>query len=177
MGWRPRIKRFRCVWPGHAAREDVFGVRPVGLRTHETILWGIKTFICYLIICLYTCFPRSPGDRVNSSQFPSGEERMKNLIKAASIATLLAASASANAWGPWGGGPGGWGDDWFGDGFGDFNMNMSARGNGWGRGYNYYRPYYYGPYGYGYPYYGAPYGYAPYAAPAAPAAPAAKPAN
>lgn len=103
---------------------------------------------------------------------------MKNLIKAASIATLLAASASAQAWwgGPWGNN--GWNDNsWFGDGFGDFNMSMSGRGNGWGRGYNSYNPYYYGPYGYGYPAYGAPYGYAPYAAPAAPAAPAAKPAN
>ncbi len=101
---------------------------------------------------------------------------MKNLIKAASVATLLAASASAQAWwGPWGGGPGGWGgDDWFGDGWGGMSFSMSVRGNGWGRGYNYYRPYYYGPYGYGYPYTGAPYGYAP---PVVPAAPAAKQAD
>lgn len=101
---------------------------------------------------------------------------MKNLIKTASIATLLAASASAQAWwGPWNNG---WNDNsWFGDGWGDMNFNMSARGNGWGRGYNSYHPYYYGPYGYGYPAYGAPYGYAPYAPPAAPAAPATKQAD
>lgn len=71
----------------------------------------------------------------------------------------------------------------FGDGWGDFNMNMSGGGRGWGRGHNRYRDYYgYGsPYGWGGPWgYGAPYGapyygggYSPYAAPAAPMPPAA----
>jgi len=112
------------------------------------------------------------------------------------VAALLGVSASASAFwggGPWGGSPwGGGGNDWWndmmGDGYGDFNMNMSGGGRGFGRGYNRYRDYYgYGPYGgygggpwgggyggYGAPYYGGGYPYAaPYGAPpAAPAAPA-----
>jgi hypothetical protein len=104
----------------------------------------------------------------------------KTLGAAAIVGAAALAMQPAHAWwggGPWGGGPGGLGDDFMGDGFGDFNMNMSGRGNGYGRGYNYYQPYYGYPYGgYGYPYgggYGAPYGYAPYGAPMAPPAPQA----
>ncbi|MBF0256002.1 MAG: sulfur globule family protein [Gammaproteobacteria bacterium] len=103
--------------------------------------------------------------------------KFNKILGAAAIAGAAAITMqSAHAWGPWGGGPGGWnnGNDWFGDGFGDFNMNMSGRGNGWGRGYNSYAPYYGAPYGYGgYPYggYGGYPGYAPYGAPVAPRAP------
>ena len=99
-------------------------------------------------------------------------QKFSKILGAAAIAAAASlAMQPANAWwGPWNNGYGG--NDWFGDGFGDFNMNMSGRGNGWGRGYNQYYPYYGGPYGYGYPYHGgAPYWGAPYAAPVAPAAP------
>ncbi len=117
---------------------------------------------------------------------------MKKLATVAAVAVLLGASASVSAW--WGGGPGwgglpgnswnnnNWRNDMLGDGWGDFNMNMSGGGRGWGRGYNRYRDHSgYGPYGWGGPWggrYGAPYyggGYpSPYAAPAAPVAPAAQ---
>jgi len=69
---------------------------------------------------------------------------MRKLSKAAALAGILSVTAvasSANAWwGPWGNGPGygsGLGDtfgDVFGDMFGDFNMNMSGRTHGYGRG-------------------------------------------
>jgi len=70
-------------------------------------------------------------------------------------------------------------NDMFGDGWGDFNMNMSGGGRGWGRGYNRYRDYYgYGPYGwggpwsgYGAPYYGGGYPHMPFAVPPVPTAP------
>lgn len=97
---------------------------------------------------------------------------MNKISHLAASAALALCASSANAW--WGG-PGGWGNgnDWLGDGFGDmdFSMNFSGRGNSWGRGNNYYAPYYYGyaPYGYA-PV--APYGVAPDAPEAMPAAPA-----
>jgi hypothetical protein len=101
---------------------------------------------------------------------------MKKIATAAAIATLLGASATANAWwgGPWNSyGDRSWMDDFFGDGMFDFNMNASARGSGYNRWYD--RGYYgYGPYGYGYPYaaYAAPHAYPYAAAPVAPVAPA-----
>ena len=103
-------------------------------------------------------------------------QKFSKLLSVAAIAGAAAFSmSSAQAWwggGPWGGYPGsGWGgNDWwndmFGDGYGDFNMNMSGGGRGWGRGRNVWRDYHgYGPYGWGggpwggYPYggYGVPY--------------------
>lgn len=103
---------------------------------------------------------------------------MKKLISAATLAALLGASASTDAWwgwpfggwGPWGNG---WGDDWFGDGGFDFNLSFSAGGRGWGRGWDYYRPYWGYPYGGYYPYGASPYWGYPYAvAPVVPVAPA-----
>lgn len=127
---------------------------------------------------------------------------MKNVIKTAALAAVLAVGAAvvpnsdAKAWGWWDGpgwgGPGwgnnGWGNGWGdGTGSGNFSMNfggnLAGRGNGYngwnGYGYNY--PYAYGPYGYGAPYGYAPYGY-PYGPavappPAAPVAPAQPKAN
>lgn len=87
---------------------------------------------------------------------------MKNIIKAAIVATAFTAT-SASAW---------WDMPFFGDGLGDgygngdmsFNMNARANAHTSARGYGY---------GYNNPYYGyAPYGYAPYGyAPIAPVAP------
>lgn len=73
------------------------------------------------------------------------------ILQAAAAAALIATSASASAW--WGNN-GNFMDDFFGDAAGDFDFsfNMSARGNGYGRGYNDYRDYY----GYGAPVYAAP---------------------
>ena len=95
---------------------------------------------------------------------------MSNILKVAAATALIAVSASASAW--WGGPVSSWADDFFGDGVGDFDMNMSASGHGFSRGYGYDRSYY-GPYAYG------PYAYAPYAygypgAPVAPQAPVAE---
>lgn len=104
---------------------------------------------------------------------------MKKSIAIVAIAAAFSMT-SANAW--FGNGyNNGWNDmmnDMMGDGA--FDMNMSARGNGWGRNNwrDYMNHYGYPSYGYGYPYggYGYPYGapVAPYGvAPVAPQAPAA----
>jgi len=97
---------------------------------------------------------------------------MKKILLSALAASLIGVAGSANAWWGWGPWDRGWGDDFWGDGFFDFNMHAGAGGRGWGRYYDYYRPYWWGPYG-GYPYYGwgHPYAYPYAAAPVAPQAP------
>jgi hypothetical protein len=87
---------------------------------------------------------------------------MNKIVKLATAATFVAASASASAF--WGGPFNSFADDFFGngmgDGNGDFSMNMNANANTHttARGYGYNRYY-----GYNAPYYGVPYGYAPMA--------------
>ncbi|WP_419599781.1 sulfur globule family protein [Thiolapillus sp.] len=81
---------------------------------------------------------------------------MNKMVKISMATVLAVASASASAW--WGNNDG-WDNDGFGDFMGDmfgdmdFNFNMHARGDSYGRGYGYNR--YNGYDGY------APYGYAP----------------
>lgn len=97
---------------------------------------------------------------------------MKKII---AIAAILASAQASAFWGSNGdnmfdGNGMGDGDASFSMGFSG-NARSSARGTGYGRGYNNYNGYN-APYGYGYaPYGAAPYGYAPVAAPVAPAAP------
>lgn len=73
---------------------------------------------------------------------------MNKMIKIMAVASMVAGSATASAWGPLSGFGDGWGAGDFG-----FSFNMSARGNGNGYGNGYGNPYYgSGPYS-GYPVY------------------------
>jgi hypothetical protein len=99
---------------------------------------------------------------------------MKRVIFAAIFTVLLGVSAGAQAWwGPFGGwGPcSGWGNDWYGNG--EFNFSMSF--GGWGRGWDYYNPYWGGYYPYGGYSYLAPPPYWAYPYTAQPVAPATAP--